>query len=252
VTARAVQTPVIWFDEIDSTNAHAVARADTQGFDPPLWIAARRQTAGRGRRARSWSSPVGNLYATWLGPAPALAAGTPLHAVGLVVGIALARAARALSDAHTELKWPNDLMVGGAKAAGILVESGTARSARWLAIGVGVNLAEAPHLDHRRTARVIGRDGATIAPEAMLEMLDREWTDLSAQWVREGMAPIITEWMALGLAPGTPIEVDLGERRLVGAYAGLSAGGELLVRGADGVQTAVTAGEVGLLTAEAR
>ena len=135
--------PIIAFDEIDSTNAEARRRAES-GEAGPLWITAALQTAGRGRRGREWETPVGNLAATCLfvtDRAPAEAA-----QVSFVAALAVFDLARAIApSARIALKWPNDLLVEGGKAAGILVESGPrAGGGLWLAVGIGVNLVYAP------------------------------------------------------------------------------------------------------------
>src|SRR3989304_3481056 len=133
----------ITYETLGSTNAEALALART-GERGPLWITAATQTAGRGRRGNSWTSPPGNLYATPLIADPS----APEHAPQLSFVAALA-----LHDAITEcaaqlgpmlkVKWPNDLLIGGAKVAGILIE-GESEPAFAVAIGIGVNCAAHP------------------------------------------------------------------------------------------------------------
>ncbi len=120
-------TPTLWFDELDSTNAEARRRAEA-GQTSDLWIAARRQTQGRGRRGRVWESPTGNLYATLLTTTdkpPAEAAQISFVAalaVNEVIDGWLIHAGDL--ETRSRLKWPNDVLIDGAKVSGILVESG--------------------------------------------------------------------------------------------------------------------------------
>ena len=144
------------YDEIDSTNAEARRRAEA-GAGGPVWITAAVQTAGRGRRGRAWSTERGNLAATLLMTTdlpPAEAA-----QVSFVAALAACDLADAcLGQGAARLKWPNDVLVHGRKAVGILVESGARQDARlWLAVGIGVNLKHAPtNVERPATAEVPG------------------------------------------------------------------------------------------------
>ena len=121
---NTVATAHVILDETDSTNAEARRRAGA-GERGPLWIAARRQSAGRGRRGRSWEGGQGNLYATLLLTTDRPAA--EAAQLSFVAALAVCDLARAYVDpAKARVKWPNDLMIGDAKAAGILLESGPA------------------------------------------------------------------------------------------------------------------------------
>ena len=157
---------VVRFGVIDSTNEEARRRA-LAGESDRVWIVAGEQTAGRGRRGRAWISPRGNLHATALLIDPCPPALAPQ--LGFVAGVALARAASDVGAAEAGLKWPNDLMLNGAKCAGILVEGiGLAGRRAGYAVGVGVNCAHAPGgawlrdlLPHRRK-RAGGRRGRVV------------------------------------------------------------------------------------------
>jgi BirA family biotin operon repressor/biotin-[acetyl-CoA-carboxylase] ligase len=133
--------PILLLDQTDSTNADARRRADA-GETGPLWIVARRQTEGRGRRGRQWESQDGNLFSTLL----QLTRKSPAEAAQVTFVAALAIAD--LLDAYAPpslvtIKWPNDVMLAGQKASGVLVESGAHESGGlWLAVGIGVNLAQ--------------------------------------------------------------------------------------------------------------
>src|SRR5687768_14321610 len=130
---------LIVHDTIGSTNteACALARAGERG---PLWIVARAQTAGRGRRSNSWISEPGNLYASLLLPdVPSGRAGDLAFVAGLAVRDAVRALARNIAF-RLALKWPNDVQVGNAKLAGILIEA----ESSWAVIGIGINCAHHP------------------------------------------------------------------------------------------------------------
>jgi len=206
-------------ESLPSTQTPVAERAEA-GEPAGLAVMARIQTAGRGRAARSWASQRGNLaLSVLLRPvAPAREAGQ----FALLAAVALHEAAR--PHAPVRLRWPNDLLLGQAKLAGILTDAAL-RPGGTLAhviLGIGVNLAHAPPVEGRETAAL-----GPIPPEsfawALLEALGR-WLDLQA---REGFAPIRAAWMAAGPAPGTPLTVRQGDSFVSGRYEGLTAQGAL-------------------------
>ena len=240
--------PILWFDEIDSTNAEARRRAEA-GETGPLWIAARRQTAGRGRRGRDWRTGEGNLAATLMastGLEPAKAA--ELSLVAALAAGALARVY--VAEAAVKFKWPNDVLVGGAKACGILIESGRAAQGLWLAIGFGVNLASAPEgLDQPVAAladHLIPEEPSPPTPEQALEVLDEALSHWIGVWSGEGgFAQIRLAWLRAALGMGRPCTTRLGDGQAVeGVAQGLDTDGALLLRLASGEVRRITAGDV--------
>ncbi len=144
------QAPVEVFDEIDSTILEARRRAE-RGEISPVWLIAKRQTAGRGRRGRAWTSHDGNLMATLL-----FATDHPPHNIallGFATGVALAETMDAVIGAGlAQLKWPNDVFVTDAKVCGIMLDSGSLASGHtWVALAFGVNLADAPENIDQKT-----------------------------------------------------------------------------------------------------
>src|SRR5262245_8049310 len=135
--------PVEVFDEIDSTILEARRRAERNEVGP-VWLIARRQTAGRGRRGRTWASLDGNLLATYL--CETREPPTQIALLGFAAGVAIAETIDdVLGPASATLKWPNDVFIDGAKAAGIMLDSGSLGGERaWAALAFGVNLASAP------------------------------------------------------------------------------------------------------------
>jgi BirA family transcriptional regulator, biotin operon repressor / biotin---[acetyl-CoA-carboxylase] ligase len=229
-------------DTVDSTNAEALrlARAGARG---PLWVTARRQTAGRGRRGRNWASPPGNLYATLLlndpAPPPHVAELSFVAAVALVD--AVARVAPELAP-RLRIKWPNDLLCDGAKLAGILVEGEGVPVAA--VVGIGVNCAHHPAATSY-PATDLAAAGASVAPDDLIGALDHAMTARLAQWDRgQNFAAIRDAWLARASGLRETLRVTVADRMIEGRFEGLDAAGRLLLRRPDGTVEAVTAGEV--------
>ena len=239
--------PVARYDEIDSTNAEARRRAEA-GEGGPLWITALRQSAGRGRRGRGWSTQKGNLAATLLTSTrrpPAEAA---------QVAFVAALAAADLCDpwvppSLVRIKWPNDVLIDGAKAGGILVESGTMGDGRlWLAIGCGVNLAAAP-LDTPYPATSLAAhlaEGRPLppSPDAAMEGFAAAFERWFRLWEAEGFAPIAAAWTDRATGLGGPCTARLGNETIEGVALGMDTDGALRLRTASGEVRRVTAGDV--------
>jgi BirA family biotin operon repressor/biotin-[acetyl-CoA-carboxylase] ligase len=232
----------ITYETLGSTNAEALSRARA-GERGPLWIVAQRQSEGRGRRGRTWVSPPGNLYATFLLTEPSAPAQAPQlsFVAALALHDALCECAPRLGPA-LRLKWPNDLLLGGAKLAGILIE-GDSEPQFACAIGIGVNCAShPPATDHPATD--LAAAGAEVTPERLFAALASAMERRLAQWQRgQGFASVRADWLKRAAGLGEPIRVRLPERELSGRFEGLDEGGRLLLGTSDGV-TPVTAGEV--------
>jgi BirA family transcriptional regulator, biotin operon repressor / biotin---[acetyl-CoA-carboxylase] ligase len=229
------------FDTLESTNTEALARARA-GTPGPLWIAARRQTAGRGRRGRTWVSEPGNLYATLLlteaGP-PARVAELSF-AAALAVHDAVLQAVPALAG-RLSLKWPNDVLLDGAKVAGILIEGETIEGAVAAAIGIGVNCAHHPG----GTAYPATDLAGAVPPDGLLAILSRTMTDRIAQWDRgRGFAAIPLDWLSRAASLGEPVRVTVGAEERAGRFDGLDEAGHLLLTLVDGTTQRIAAGDV--------
>ena len=239
-----MSTPLIAFDEIDSTNAEARRRADA-GENGPVWFTAARQTAGRGRRGRAWETGQGNLAATLLittDRPPADAA-----QLSFVAALAVCDFARAyLSADKVKVKWPNDVMVGADKVSGILLESGRRSDGRlWVAVGVGINLAHHPH-DTERPATSFAAHMAGPSPDPALAMagLASAFDDWLAVWARQPFAAIVDAWTARAYGLGQPATARLPSETVHGIAEGLDADGSLRLKAADGSIRRITAGDV--------
>ncbi|MEH3037745.1 MAG: biotin--[acetyl-CoA-carboxylase] ligase [Sphingomonas adhaesiva] len=228
-----------------STNADLVALARDGAGEDGLWLRARRQTAGRGRQGRPWDSPEGNLFASTLvrlspgePPAPTLA---------LVAAVALDEAVRLAIPAdrarRLALKWPNDLLLAGAKLSGILLE----RSGDWVVIGIGVNVACHPDLPDRATTS-LHAEGATLDAAAFLDSLAAQFGAWLTLWRRQGLAPVAQRWRERAHPPGTPLVARLPDGEEVpGTFETLDEDGALVLRLADGTARVIHAGDVFLV-----
>ncbi len=239
---------------IDSTNAEAMRMA-ASGEAGPLWIRAETQSSGRGRAGRSWTSVPGNLYAsllTQLSCPPGV-----VHQLSLVTGIAVvdalrqAAATQGLAVPGLRLKWPNDVLIGNAKLAGILPESTTmAGSPSLLAVvGVGINLAGHP-ADTGRAVTHFAAHGPNVDPETALGLLALSMQTWLARWDRgAGFAAIRQAWLDRAGAPGEQISVNTGQAKIEGTFTGIDADGALLLRDSRGAERRFTYGDVTLAAA---
>ena len=226
--------------ELGSTNAEAL-RLATEGEGGPLWVVADRQTAGRGRRGRTWISQPGNLYASLLLSDPAPAALWPQ--LSFVAALAVHDAVDAVDPGRTRqiaLKWPNDLLLAGAKFAGILIEGSRTREVGVVVIGIGVNCASHPEGTDYPATHLEG-----VPPDRLLAALSAKMLARLAQWSRgEGFAEIRADWLARAAGLGEELRVALPDREVVGRFEALDPSGTLVLRQADGTAATIAAGDV--------
>jgi len=221
-----------------STNS-VLLKAPSEGT---LLLAAETQTAGRGRRGRRWHSTPGadltfSLAATVRRPARELAA------LALVAGVAATRALREAGVQRAALKWPNDLVVGGAKLGGILVETRAAAGGTRVVFGIGINCRRAPGLEARLRRRVAFLD-AFISPHrnALIRDIARNLLAALERFEQRGFDA--ADWEALDAHAGQRLRVRLADgRTLSGIACGLAEDGSLRLRNRRGVR-AVTSGRL--------
>lgn len=241
--ATAAGHRAVSFDRLGSTNSEALSRARA-GEHGPLWIVAREQTAGRGRRGNQWLSGDGNLATSLLihPDVPLATAATLGFVAGVALEEALAISAPGLGG-RVKLKWPNDVTIGGAKLAGILLESEIGNDGVALVIGFGVNVATAPE-GLPNPAVSLAALGAVLPAETLFKMLTDCWVDWANRWDQgRGMRDIRERWLARACGVGEPVSVRLGDRIVSGVFETLDEQGRLMVRDADSVLP-VAAGDV--------
>ncbi|PTQ11670.1 biotin--[acetyl-CoA-carboxylase] ligase [Sphingomonas oleivorans] len=217
----------------------ALARA---GAAEGLWLRAETQSGGRGRHGRAWLSPPGNLYASTL---VRLLPGDPQPAtLALVAAVALDELVSAyVGPARAMIKWPNDLLIDGAKLSGILLE----RAGEAVVIGFGVNLAHHPQGLDRPVTSLAAVGIEPPGPELFAEDLARAFARWLGRWRGEGLAPVRLRWLERAHAVGTPLVANLESASVEGLFEGLDESGALRLRRADGGVETIHAGDVFLL-----
>lgn len=234
------------FAELGSTNIEARRRA-ASGDRGPLWIRALRQTAGLGRSGRRWDSTAGNLAATFLFEPHCPPVRLP--ELSLVAGVAVVDGIGELlsvgSDAGiVKLKWPNDVLVDGAKCAGILIESNSDGRTLTAMVGIGINVAEAPRIDGRQTT-CLSEHVTTRNADDMMEALARSLAKWLAIWDQsQGFAEIRAAWLERAGPLGGAISVHTGDRLAQGRFAGIDVDGALLMDVGGGCCERFTHGDV--------
>lgn len=220
-----------------STNADMLALAAV-GEPEGLWLRAETQTAGRGRQGRDWASPRGNLCASTI--VRLRPTDPPAATLAFVASVALAEVVAAWTGAERlTLKWPNDLLLDGAKMSGILLE----RGGDAVVIGIGVNLAHHPELPGRVTTS-LALYGAPD-PALFLEELASAFARWLARWRGEGLAPVREKWLERAHPKGTALVANLPDGVSVeGLFDGLDVAGALILRLADGSTRVIHAGDV--------
>ena len=245
------------YETIGSTSGEALSRG-RDGDPGRLWVVAREQTAGHGRRGRPWQTAGGNLAASLLLSVPA---GMPKAAtLGFAAGLALADAIElcapgigvryALDDAagpqsRLRLKWPNDVLMDGAKIAGILLEAVTGSADRGaLVIGIGVNVKHAPDgVPYPATSLAVC--GTAVTAEELFTALSDAWMEQEAVWDGgRGFPAIRRRWLDHAAGLGAPIAVSIGANVFRGAFETIDDEGRLVVRTPEGSERAIAAGDV--------
>ena len=231
---------------LTSTNTEALTLA-RQGERGPLWVTAERQSAGRGRRGRTWISEKGNLFASLLLTDPAPAEHWPelSFVAALAIHDSVAELAPAIKP-QLAIKWPNDLLLAGAKFAGILIEGEGSGEAGAVAVGIGVNCASHP-ADTDFPATDLAAAGAKITPATLFGTLTAKMLGRLAQWNEgEHFSTIRADWLSRAAGVGETIRVRMADRELVGRFETLDDKGHLVLELPEGGKQTIAAGDVAL------
>ena len=228
---------VLHYDTIGSTNDE-IRRLAAEGAAHGTVVHADEQKSGRGRLARTWFSPPGNLYMSVLlrlDVPPARCA-----ELSFVAAVAVADAVMQLLPKQAEIvvKWPNDVLVGGGKISGILLE----QIDDVIVVGIGLNVLLAPSTAGYKTATIAASGGiASVdgARDLLLVALEQHLTT----WLEDGFAPIRDIWLARSYPIGAKLRVGVQGRTVEGAFAGMGMEGALLLDTPEG-QRRIVAGDV--------
>src|SRR5580692_669627 len=241
------------FDQIDSTNAEAM-RCARDGERGPKWFVTSEQTAGRGRRNRPWIAPRGNLASSILevtDVSPPVAA-----TLGFAAGIALETALRSVSGkasprvAGTEhmkflLKWPNDVLAGPQKLAGILLEAEAVADNRLaVVVGIGTNVVAAPE-GTPTPATSLAALGIQVGAEELFAALSDGWAEFRGIWDGgRGFGEIRKLWLARAAGLGQVVSIKSGGAIIEGTFDTLDEQGCMIVRTSAGARVPITVGDV--------
>ena len=241
------------FDHIGSTNAEGMARA-RDGERGPMWLVTSEQTAGRGRRHRPWIAPRGNLASSILevvdvSPAVAatlgFAAGVALEAALQKVSIEASLRSAGSDHMKFSLKWPNDVLAGRQKLAGILLEAEAVAGDRLaVVVGIGTNVVAAPE-GTQTPATSLAALGVHIGAEELFATLSDAWAEFRGIWNNgHGFDEIRRLWLARAAGLGEPVAIQAGGSAVEGTFDTIDDTGCLIVRTADGKLVPISAGDV--------
>jgi BirA family biotin operon repressor/biotin-[acetyl-CoA-carboxylase] ligase len=238
------------FDQIGSTNLEALVRA-RNGERGPIWFVTTEQTAGRGRRSRSWIASRGNLASSNLevmSVTPAVAA-----TLGFAAGLALESALRKVSVEAAmragglcfSLKWPNDVLAGGRKLAGILLEAEAVAGNRLaVVVGIGTNVVSAPEgtPTPATSLRALGID---VSAEELFAALSDGWAEYRDIWNNgHGFADIRKAWLERAAGLGQAVAITSAGGTIEGSFETIDEKGCMIVRTSTGQLVQITAGDV--------
>jgi BirA family biotin operon repressor/biotin-[acetyl-CoA-carboxylase] ligase len=241
------------FDSIGSTNAEALSRA-RGGERGPMWFVTSEQTAGRGRRHRPWIAPRGNLACSILeiidvSPAVAatlgFAAGLALEAALQRVGVEASARSAGSDDMKFSLKWPNDVLAGQQKLAGILLEAEAMPGDRLaVVVGIGTNVVAAPEATPT-PATSLKAIGIDVGAEELFAILSEMWTEFRDLWDRgHGFGEIRRLWLERAAGLGQPVAVRTGSSTVAGTFDTIDDTGCMIVRTPSGERVPISAGDV--------
>jgi BirA family transcriptional regulator, biotin operon repressor / biotin---[acetyl-CoA-carboxylase] ligase len=240
------------FDQIGSTNAEAMSRA-RDGEPGPMWFVTSEQTAGRGRRQRAWIVPRGNLASSILevtDVSPAVAA-----TLGFAAGLALETALQKVSieaalrmggsdQLRFSLKWPNDVLAGRQKLAGILLEAEAVANRLAVVVGIGTNVIAAPS-GTPTPATSLAALGVHIGAEELFAALSDAWVEFRGIWDNgRGFADIRRLWLERAAGLGERVAIQTGAQTIEGTFDTIDEAGCLIVRTQEGKRMPIAAGEV--------
>src|SRR5258705_6637296 len=218
----------------------------------PIWFYPPEQTAVRGRRHRPWIAPRGNLASsivevTQVSPAVAatlgFAAGLALEAALRKVSVEAASRSDGSDQLRFALKWPNDVLAGRQKLAGILLEAEALQNGLAVVVGIGTNVVAAP-AGTPTPATSLNALGIQIGAEELFERLSDAWVEFRGIWHQgRGFAEIRSLWLERAAGLGERIAIQTGNTTIEGTFDTIDETGCLIVHTAEGKLVPVAAGE---------
>jgi BirA family biotin operon repressor/biotin-[acetyl-CoA-carboxylase] ligase len=247
LATRRLGQSLHYFSEIDSTNAYARRLAE-QGVGEGTVIVAEAQTRGRGRSGRSWvSPPFVNLYFSVI-LRPQL---PPVHApqLTLMAAVALTDTIAEFIPAPPMIKWPNDILVGGKKLAGVLTESSCdSERIEFVILGIGVNLnypvASMPEVIRQRATSIASVTKKNVSREAFMRRLIQDLDRCYGELEEVGFDALAARWEALFGLRGKRVRVEMAEQVMIGTARGIDKDGALILENERGERQRIVAGDV--------
>lgn len=242
MTASAVPFRRISLGDVGSTNDEARTRLDMLAGGPYV-VTGVRQLSGRGRRGRNWVSPAGNVYASF-----ALTPEAPLSRypeLSFVAALAVSDAALGFvhEAVRVRCKWPNDVLIDGAKVSGILLETAQADRHTAVIVGIGVNVASRP-ADTPYAATAVTEHAPDATSEQVFAALAEALAARIGRWEREGFAAIRQAWLERADGLGEPVVARLSDREVHGRFVDLAPDGALMLENDLGDMVRIAAGDV--------
>ena len=237
--------------ERDSTNNRAKELA-AGGAAEGTVVLAEKQTGGRGRRGRSWFSPAGGgIYASLI--LKPLIPSSEAPKITLVAAVALCEALRAVCPGAYRVKWPNDVLVGGRKLAGILTELSTEPDAvDYVVVGLGLNVnirpGDFPGDLRGKATSLMMETGEPHSRAAVLRTLLEHFERLYEHFREGDFAAVLRRWKVYADLQGRNVSVEQAQRRIVGKVHGIDRDGSLLLRDSRGVLQRIVSGDVTYLS----
>lgn len=234
------------FDVIDSTNSEA-KRLLSRGVDANFLILAGEQITGRGRGGRIWESKPGNLYMSIVIDSDSFH--NRQSDISFVTGLAVYEAILDIAVSKKRkldlmIKWPNDILVNGAKISGILLESLKSKSKHYLIIGIGINIASSPLLIEKHTISFADLNINNIAPSALLDIVMKYFSHYYNLWQDKGFNMVRKLWLERSYKQGSVITVSDGRNRISGLFQGIDENGAIILKLASGDECSLSTGDV--------
>lgn len=246
LNTRVLGKTVVFHKEVASTQDVAKSLA-AQGADEGTVVVAETQSGGRGRIGRAWSSPSGGIYFSII-LRPNIRPTEALR-LPLIAGIAVARAIAFLTELKPKLKWPNDIIINGRKAGGILTEmSAEVDRLDWVIIGIGLNVNTPPESfpsDIEDTSiSLMEAEGGYIPRVKLLQHILRELESLLDIFHKSGFEPLRTQWKDISNTIGETVKVISGSEEIIGHAIDIDSDGALILEKNDGTKERIIAGDV--------
>lgn len=247
LATKRLGTNLHYFSELDSTNAYARRLAE-QEADEGTVIFAETQTRGRGRLGRTWiSPPFVNLYFSVILRPQLPPARAPQ--ITLMAAVALADTIASFIGTSPTIKWPNDILAGGKKLAGVLTESSCdSERIEFVILGIGVNLnypvASMPEVIRERATSILALTQKNVSREAFMRRLIQDLDRCYGELEEVGFNALALRWEAFFALRGKAIRVEMTDHIMVGTAKGIDRDGALILEDGQGKRHRIVAGDV--------